>query len=236
MDLLTGINKVLVRTGTVKSTNQLTSLTDSANQMFIDTAKDNWNEVIDELYSLSSQPRPKSIKSSTITLAAGVREYSLHSKLVMLRFDYHLIDETNNHTITLIEDFHSNLVFGDIEQDDTGLPHMATLNPENGRLLFDRSPTAADAGKIYKYRYEKDLELIDATDEMPFSDTVARALVPAVAERWKFEHQKTGSQEIFDKSMAQAARRLRKAPARSSWLPRQGGRNQMDPFDAAIIQ
>ena len=236
MDLLTGINKVLVRTGTVKSTNQLTTLTDSANQMFIDTAKDNWNEVIDELYSLTTKPRPNSIKNSTVTLLEGVREYSLRSHLVTLRFDYHLIDETNNHTITLVEDFHAQLVFGDIEQDDTGLPHMATLNPENGRLLFDRSPTASDAGKIYKYRYETDLELVDATDEMPFSETVSRALVPAVAERWKFEHQKTGSQEIFDKAMAQAARRLRQAPARSSWLPRHSGHNAMDPFDAAIVQ
>lgn len=234
--LLDGVNRVLSRTNVLKGRAALTSLTDSANQVFIDTAIDNWNEAMEEMYELSPFAHPKMLRSSTITLAENVREYSLHSSLTKLRFDYHLIDQTNNHTITTKEGMHRALIFSDIEQDDTGLPHIATINPENGRLFMDRLPTVNDAGKVYTYRYETDLELTDADDQFPFKEAVFRALIPAVAELWKFEHKKTGNLEIYNVSMAKAAKRLRQAPARSAYGPVRFSPDQLDPFDAAAVR
>lgn len=234
--LLDGVNRVLTRTGILKKTSQLTSLTDSSIQNYIDTAIDNWNEVIDRLYEINNRPHPKEIRSATITLKTGVREYSLHSKLTAFRIEYHLIDETNNHVITFKPDAHRALVFADIEQDDTGLPHLATINPENGRLLFDRAPTSDDNGNIYKYRYERDLEMDEAGDEFPFKDKVFRALVPAVAEKWKFEHQGGGSDAIFRSAMSEAAGYLRRVQKRHSWTPIQPGTDHTDPFDAAHVR
>lgn len=233
--LLQGVNRVLTRVNVISSKNALDSLTDSANQTFIDTAIDNWNEAIEELFELSPIPRPKAIKTSTLTLAA-TREYSLHSNLTKFRFDYHLIDETNNHIITTMTDAHKDMVFGDIEQDDTGLPHFATINPETGRMLMDRTPDTDDLGKVYKYRYERDLELDSADDEFPFRDAVMRALVPAVAELWKFEHKKSGSADEYNRAMAKAAKRLREAPARSSYGPTRRMTDQLDPFNAAAVR
>lgn len=228
--LLDGVNRVLIKVGELESRATLTTLTDSARQVFIDTAIDSWNETIDELYLLTRDPRPKAIKQANLTLVQDQREYRLHSTVVSLRTDYHLIDETNNHTIQFLENAHRSLVFGDIEQDDTGLPSCATLNPENNKIMFDRDPDANAAGRVYVYRFEREILMDDATDVFPFNDTVFRALVPAVAEKWKFENRQGGSLEVYNKFLAQAASRLRSYPWRDSWAPRRVGRNNTDPF------
>lgn len=231
--LLEGVNKVLKRVTVIKS--DLSSLTDSANQNFVDSCVDMWNETIDELYDLTPFTRPNALKYSTITLSAA-REYSIHSNAQALRFDYHLIEESEDHIITLVPDGHKSMIFQDLGQDDTGLPHFATLNPENGRLLMDRTPSTDDIGRVYKYRYEKDLELDEAEDEFPFKVRVFRALVPAVAEKWKFEHQKNASQEVFNDHLARAAGFLRQAPARTHYGYAHQSHNMMDPFDAASVR
>ncbi len=228
--LLDGVNRVLIKVSEIESRDKLTELVDTSRQVFIDTAVDSWNEVVDELYLLTPRPRPRAIKARTIVLVDGQREYRLHSSLVTLRFDFHLIDEANDHTITLVEDGYRSIIFGDLGQDDTGLPSYAALNPESCKLIFDRIPTAADAGKTYKYRFEKDLEMNDATDVFPFSDTVFRSLVGAVAEKWKFENRQDGDMGIYKKFLAQAAARLRQSPWRLNWAPRRAGRNATDPF------
>ena len=233
-DLLEGVNRLLVKVGEVTKRNELTTLTDSSRQVFIDDAIDVINEVVDELYTFSSQPRPKGIRSSTLELSA-TREYTLHSNMTRLRTDYHLIDETNNLIITLVEDGHQDVVFGDIEQDDTGLPHFATINPENGRLIMDRTPDSPSIGRIYKYRYEKDLELSDADDEFPFNTTVLRAIVPAAAELWRRDHEQNFDTAIFRSSLGRAARFLRQTPARTKYGPKRAVIDVTDPFHATSI-
>lgn len=231
--LLDGVNRVLIKVSEIESRDTLTSLTDTSRQVFIDTAVDSWNETIDELYLLTRNPRPAAIKSRTLTLVDGQREYRLHSTMVTLRTDFHLIDETNNHTIALIEDGYRSLVFGDIEEDDTGLPSCATINPETCKLRFDRTPTSVEAGRVYRYRFEKDMELNDATDLFPFHDTVFRALVGAVAEKWKYENRDAGDLGVYNKMLAQAASRLRQYPWRASWAPNRVRPNATDPFVGA---
>ena len=88
--------------------------------------------------------------------------------MTMLRSEYHLIDETNDHIIYVLEDGYYRIVQGDLGQDDTGLPSYCAISPINGRLYFDRAPTATEAGRVYKYRYDTDLSLSVATDDVLF--------------------------------------------------------------------
>lgn len=234
-ELLDGVNEVLKKTDVLDSdAGLLTSLTDSARQVFIDTAVQVLNEVMDELYATAQITKPEQLKEATITLADGTQEHSMHSSLVMLRTEYNLIDETNNHIIYLLgEDGYWQQILGDLDQDDTGLPSYAAINPTNGRLRFDRTPTSVEAGRVYKYRFDQDLELIDKDDQFPFTNTVFRAMIPAATELWKFYHQQEFSQGLYNRSMSRAARYLRQLPPRTSYAPRQAGTNPTDPFHAA---
>jgi len=124
-------------------------------------------------------------------------------------------------------------IVGDIDQDDTGLPSYCAISPINGRLVFDRTPTAVENGRVYKYRYDKDLELDEAKDNFPFGNAVFRALVPAAAELWKFYRHQEFQSAIYNRSMARAARYLRQTPPRTSWAPRQTVANETDPLHVA---
>ena len=236
-DLLAGVNELLKKTDILDSdVGVLTSLTDSARQTFIDSAIQAINEVMDELYVISRTTKPKQLKESTITLTTGERDYSLHSQLVTLRTEFGLIDEANNQVITLLdEDGYRRLITADLEQDDTGLPHWAAINPVDGRLFMDRAPTSLENGNVYKYRFDRDTVLDEATDEFPFSDTVFRAIIPAAAQLWKLNHQQEFAGELFNRSMARAARLLRKIPARTSWSAPRSGPNVTDPLNDATI-
>lgn len=233
--LLNGVNEVLKKTDILDSdAGVLTSLTDSGKQVFIDTAVQVINEALDELYSTAQISKPKQLREATITLVSGTKDYALHSSLQMLRPEYGLIDQTNNHIIGILgEDGYWQTVLGDIDQDDTGLPSYCAISPITERLVFDRTPTSTDAGRVYKYRYDRDMELDSATDTFPFKNIVFRALMPAATELWRREHQQEFSQKMFDRSMARAARYLRQTPPRSSYTPRQFEANETDPFNAA---
>ena len=166
--LLDGVNAVLKKVDVLDDSGLLTSLTDSARQSYVDAAVQSLNEAIDHLYALSEIPKPTSLGEEWITLVEGDRSYGLDDTLITLRREYHLIDETNNHVISILgEDGYRQIVFGDIEQNDTGLPSCAAVSPVDGELIMDRIPTANETGKRYKYRFEKDLELTTATDEFP---------------------------------------------------------------------
>lgn len=230
--LLNGVNEVLKKTDLLDSdVGALTSLTDSARQTFIDSAIQAINESMDILYSTADISKPKQLKESTITLVTDIKEYGLHSCLILLRREYHLIDETNNHIITIMdENGYWQTVFGDLDQDDTGLPSYCAISPITARLVMDRTPTAAENGKVYKYRFDQDLELIDKDDEFPFNNAVFRALIPAAAELFKVQHHQEFLKPIYDASMARAARYLRGVSPRTSWAPRQGSVSSTDPM------
>ncbi|KKL14210.1 hypothetical protein LCGC14_2518020, partial [marine sediment metagenome] len=67
--LLNGVNEVLKAVDIIEGdTGLLTSLTDSARQVFIDSAKQKLNEVIDQLYSILGDPKPQQLAEDTITL------------------------------------------------------------------------------------------------------------------------------------------------------------------------
>ena len=231
--LLNGVNEVLKKVDILEGdTGLLTSLTDSARQTFIDTAVQSLNEVVDELYSVMEKPKPNQLAEATITLVTNDQDYALATDLITLLTDFDLIDTTNNHVIAILddEDAYRQLILTDLNQDDTGLPSVAAIRPTDGELYMDRKPTASENGRIYNYRYNKELELVLAADTFPFGNAVFRAVVPAAAELWKLLRHKEFSQGLFDASIGRAARLITKTPIRSSWRPGQS-ENATDPLE-----
>lgn len=229
--LLSGVNDVLKKVDVLDTSGELTSLTDSARQSYVDAAVKALNEAIDHLYGLTEMPKPTLLGEEWVTLVEGDRSYPLDDTLIVLRREYHLVDETNNHIIRILgEDGYRQIILGDVQQDDTGLPSCAAVSPVDGELYMDRTPTSSETGRRYKYRFEKDFELTDATDEFPFTNAVLRAIVPAAAELWKLDKQNQFAEGVFNASMARAARFLLRLPTSDSWMPRLNGRNITDPL------
>ena len=234
--LLNGVNELLKRVSALDSdSGELSTLTDSARQTWIDIAIQAWNEVLDELYSAARVSKPNQLSSSTITLVTDTRAYSPASDVIVFRREYHLYDTTNNHYINLLgNEGYEQIILGDPEEDDTGLPSLAAIRPTDGKIYLNRSPTSDENGNIYTYRYDKDLELTAAADTFPFSNAVFRALIPAASELWKLEMHNSFQQGLFNASIGRAARLLSQIPARESWGPVRGYQDESGtnaPFD-----
>lgn len=216
--LLNGINEVLKKVRVIQGGGELSSLTDAGRQNHIDNAVQAWGEAVDELYSVADVAMPSGQGESTITLATGTRNYALATDLVRLRWP--LIDKTNTQFIYQYPKGYNGLLVDDPEQDDTGLPHYAAIRPTDGQLFLDNAPAAADNGKVYTYQYQKDLTLDEASDQLPFSDSVFRAMVPAVAELWKRNVRHEIDNDILRLSYGRAARLLSRKMPSVSWSPR----------------
>ena len=231
--LLDGVNEVLIKVDILEGdTGRLTTLTDAARQVFIDTAIQALNEVQDQLYSALVRPKPQQLAEATITLVTDDQDYALATDLVTLLPDFGLIDTTNNHVISILDDddAYRQLIVGDLDQDDTGLPSVAAIRPTDGQLWMDRKPTSAENGRVYNYRYNKELELVLAADTFPFSNAVFRAVVPAAAEVWFRLRHRDFDQQMFSLSMGRAARLINLTPMRDSWRPGQS-HNATDPLE-----
>lgn len=217
--LLDGCNGILKRVGLIAGdAGVLTSLQDSARQRAIDVAIQVVNEGIDELYSASNKPVPRGQGESTITLVEGTRAYSLASNVVQMRWPF--IDKSNNQYLFDYPGGYNQLLIDDPEQDDTGLPHYATIRPTDNMIYMDRAPTAEDAGRVYTYQYDKELELIAATDTVPFTDAAFRAMVPAWVQLWKREMRNEFDDGLFKASIGRAARFMIMKQSRTHYCPR----------------
>lgn len=217
--LLEGVNEVLKRVRVIAGdAGELATLTDSGRQTFIDTAVQVINEGNDELYTASELPKPLSQAESTITLATGTRAYSLAAGVV--RLIWPLIDKTNTQFIDEYPGGYNQILLADPEQDDTGLPHFATISPVDGKLYCDRAASSENNGNIYTYQYLKEIELTLAADTVPYDDIVFRAMVPAWVQLWKREQRNEFDGDLFTASIGRASRLLTRIPPRASWLPR----------------
>lgn len=217
--LLNSVNEILKRVSVIAGdAGALTTLTDSARQVAIDVAVQVINEGVDDLYSASSIPKPSGQAQSTITLATSDRDYALASDLVRLRFP--LIDKTNSQTIKAHPQGYNGILEGDLEQDDTGLPHYAAISPVNGHLYLDRIPTSDENGRIYTYQYEKDTVLAVAADTVPFGDAVFRAMVPCWVQLWKRERRNEFDGDLYRLNVGRASALMMQVEPRNSWNPR----------------
>lgn len=227
--LLNCVNEVLKRVKVINSNSLLTSLTNTGKQNYIDITVQCWNETIDQLYADIKQPRPNVLREDTITLVTGDRDYELATDLVMLH--YPLLDETNGQYIVEYLGGYMAMVNHQSQPANyTGLPQAAAIRPTDGYLYLDRIPTATENGKVYKYRYSKDTELLVEDDNVPFNDIIFRALVPAVAEKWKLENKREFNGGVFKRGIGTAARYLRQVPQNSSWMPQYSTENLTDPY------
>lgn len=217
--LLNGVNEIFKRTAIIAGdAGALTSLTDTARQPSIDQAVQVINEAIDEIYSVSNVALPNQQKESTLTLATSTRAYTLATDLVKLRWPF--IDKTNNQRLHEYPGGYNDILLGDPEQDDTGLPMYAAIRPTDGKLYLDRAPTSVENGRVYTYQYDKDTVLSLAADTMPFSDAVFRAMVPAWVQLFKRERRNEFDRDFYLLSIGRASRLLTQKNPRASWSPR----------------
>ena len=218
--LLDGVNELFDRAN-LNSGDQpaLTSLTDGARQQWINVAVQVWNEVVEELYTTTNQPMPNELAEDTITLVQGQRTYTVATDLVQFRFP--LLDETNHHYIFEFPGGYTNLVnLQSNPSDFVGLPSFAAYDPRSGGLFTEYAPDAASAGRIYKYRYDKQISLALATDTFPFRDNVFRALVPAATQVWFRDQRNDFDAGIFQASIGRASRVLSQVIPRDNYLNR----------------
>lgn len=216
--LLNSVNEILKRVGLIAGdAGLLTSLTDSARQPAIDVAVQVVNEGIDELYSASQVPKPNGQGEATITLATADRSYALAAGLVRLRWP--MVDKTNTQFLFQYPGGYNAILLGDPEQDDTGLPVYAAINPVSGELHLDRAPTANENGRIYTYQFEKDVSLSVYTDTVPFKDQVFRAMVPVWVQLWKRERRNEFDGDLFRVDLGRAAALMTQIMPRDSYSP-----------------
>jgi hypothetical protein len=228
--LLNGVNEVLKRVHIIQGdSGELTTLTDSARQIYIDLAVQVWNEQIDEIYAKTSIALPNSLVEATITLVTSDRDYALAADLVQLR--YPLLDRTNGQYITEYPGGYETMAADqNFPNNYTGLPTSAAIRPTDGELYMNNIPTANENGNIYTYLYDKDTVLSIAADTVPFKDAVFRAMVPAVAESWKKARRQRFSQTNYNNAMARAATLLSQNQLRNKYIPTKINFSSTDPF------
>lgn len=219
--LLDAVNECFKRVNNIAGdANALTTLVDSARQHPIDVTIQVINEGIDELYTASHIPMPNQQAEATITLVNGTRSYALATNLIELIFP--LRDKVNTTFIYLYPEGYNGLLDYDPDQNFTGLPYWAAINPVNGQLFMSCTPTANENGRVFTYQYEKDLQLINATDTMPFNNQVFRAMVPAWTQLYKREMRNEFDQSLYQMAIGRAARSLSEIQSRQSYSPRGG--------------
>lgn len=215
--LLDGVNDVLSRNGIIDSNNTLGTLTNLGKQIYIDLAVQVWNETVDEVCDMMGLPHPGELESSTaVTLVSGTREYELPSDLVQIRWP--LIDETNGNYIQEYPGGYQQMrIDQQIPGDWLGLPYAAAINPINGTLRLERTPTDAEEGLIYNMIYDKDLVMDAAGDTFPFMDSVYRAVMPVVAEMWERKKRNDFNEQEYKKQLSRAMSFVNKTVRRSNW-------------------
>ena len=227
--LIDGVNDVLKRAQIVNSNNQLTSLTNSGKQVFIDCAVQSWGEAVDQIYSKAKLQMPNQAEEDSITLVSGVREYDLPCDMVQIRWPLH--EETEGRFINKYPGGYTELKNALVQPANyTGQPTAGAISPVDGTLFIDMLPSASEAGNEYKFTYWKDLTLSKANDVFPFSDTVFRALVPVVTEVWKYYQNNRYTNEIAKVNYGRAVRALRQEPRDTSWITRPGGQIMTNPL------
>lgn len=216
--LLECVNETLKRLKYIQGAQgELTSLTDSARQIWIDIAVQVINEGIDSLYDASGVPKPKEVASTDITLSLNEREYALPADLVQLRWPG--LNEADGEFIYEYPGGFEQLR-KDQPRPDTGYegtPIYGVIEPLNGKLRLDRRPTADDVGDVYKFLYDKDLSLSLAADTVPFSDAVFRAMIPAWAQLIQRDLKRDFDGDIYDRQIGQAARFLNQTQRATKW-------------------
>ncbi len=215
--LLQGVNAVGKRARFLDNATELSSLTDTPKQLYIDQSIQVWNEAIVDLFDAVPESKPEELATANLTLVTSDRDYALASDVVKLIWPLH--DTTNGRFIYEWRDGYVNLEQMQLNPaSQNGLPLYAAIRPTDGELYLDRIPSADENGLVYVYYYDKDILMSVAADTFPFNDTVYNMLIPAVSEKLKLEKDNKIVGELWQKQMGLAARHLSQMQRRDRWV------------------
>ena len=204
--LLSATNEVLKRVGLIQGdAGELSSLADTPRQHDIDKIGQIWREVCRLLQVIDVFP--SEVTEGTLTLATDTREYALPSDFVQMSGESYehrvFVNALNNYRMFeyrspagLSPDAQMFLDQPD-PSDWAGLPYHWALSDRGDFHRVDRTPTSAENGVAYKYRYDTALTLTTAAHTFPFSDSVVQMLIPVVAHFYKVSSEKRTSEAIM---------------------------------------
>ena len=187
---LQAVNDTLKRVGFIAGdSGDLASFTDSARQGAIDIVIQNWNEVVDEIYSLGSLRGEQA--TGTITLVTDDREYAAPSDYLRMagqNYQTRVMVSVENLRLFAYPGGYERMF---LDQPDpssyVGQSNYWAMNKANDQFRLDRIPTDSESGDVYSFLYDKRITLAAVADTFPFDDIVVRALVPVVAEIWRLD-------------------------------------------------
>ena len=198
------------------------AFTDSGRQTEIDLALQLWQEFEHEVYGMGLFANEAA--TATIFLVDGQREYALPSDFERVAGkdfkDRALRAATSGLVIHEYPGGYARmLVDQPLATDFTGDPNAWAISPRNGELRFDREPTSEQDGETWNMLYEKSLVLTStmATETLPFSDTVAAAGVPVVAEGWNRAYKKEFDSGAFRAGVARALNYMTKSQKKTRY-------------------
>ena len=204
------------------------AFTDSGRQTQIDLAIQVSQEAMHHLYSFGLMGNEAA--SATLTLADGTREYSMPSDFERFAGESREVRVFRGATTNLIlteypGGYSQMLVDQPNATDYAGDPNHWAISPvDSTKVRIDREPTSDQDGDVYNALYEKRLALTStmATETLPFSDTVADALVPVVAEGWNRIHKKEFDAGLFRSSVILAVETVTRNQSRIRYGLRRG--------------
>lgn len=195
---------------------------DSNIQHSVDIMLQVWRETTHEIYSLGLVPNL--MATATIILIADTRQYTLPGDFERIAGDTPEARVMRGATTAFIlkeypGGYLKMLSDQPVATDWTGDPERWAISPENEELRIDREPTSDQAGDIYNIAYERRIDLTStmATATMPFTDTVAYALLPVVTETWSRAKDKEFDAALFRTNLTRALTTIRRNQRKTRW-------------------
>lgn len=200
---------------------------DSGRQVQIDLAIQLWNEAGHIIYQKGMFA--SGVASATTTLVADQREYDVPSDFERLtgkdRGERVLRGATNGLILQEYPGGYSQMLADfPVASDYRGSPLAWALSPVSGKIVMQNTPTTGEENETYNWLYEKRLSLTStmATETLPYSDTVADALVPVVAEGWNRIMKQEFSSGNFEAGINRALSYVARATPRRRYGTRRG--------------
>lgn len=220
---LQAVNASLKRVRAIQGdAGELTSFTDSGRQNQIDIMVQLWNEAQHIVYDLGMFA--SGMASATLNLASDTNSYSLPSDFERMAGDTKRErvwrGVTSGLLVTEYPGGYAKLLADrPIATDYIGDPEHWALDPVSGNVVFDKYANDGNAGDSYAALYHKRLFLTStmATSTLPFSDTVADALVPVCAESWSRVYKKEFDSGSFRSSLVRSIRTLTRTSNRTRY-------------------
>jgi hypothetical protein len=185
---------------------------DSEKQHGVDMMIQMWQEATNEVFSLALVP--KLVATATIDLASTTREYALPSDFERVAgIDANEQVMRSATSVRILPEYPGGYLQLLADQpnatDYTGEPLHYAISPSNAAttmLRVDREPTSNEDGWYYYLPYERTINLTvtQATEAMPYSDTVTRSLIPVVSEIFERHRKKEFDANVFRSSLVRA--------------------------------